>query len=107
MNYVLGSVCHACESPNSVGRRFCGACGAALGVPCSRCAFTNTISDRFCGGCGHAVREEEPPVPVEKAPRVPLTSILVPARGSAKAAAAPQVRLSQSQIDDLYGRRDE
>jgi hypothetical protein len=54
--------CPHCSAENREGRRFCGACGAALPPPCQHCGFVNHANERFCGGCG-SVLEAEPAAP--------------------------------------------
>ncbi len=44
--------CVRCGAGNAAGRRFCGACGAALAVACAACDFVNEPGVAFCGGCG-------------------------------------------------------
>jgi len=49
--------CPQCASDNRPGRRFCGACGAAIPSPCPSCGFANEPDERFCGGCGKSLAE--------------------------------------------------
>src|SRR5216683_2889250 len=55
---TMSNHCPRCNAENRAGRRFCGACGAALPRPCEHCGFVNQADERFCGGCGSAL---EPP----------------------------------------------
>jgi hypothetical protein len=64
--------CDICRNPNSVGSRYCGACGselpavksrygafvkrARLGPNCQACGFQNQIGSKFCGNCGGKIR---------------------------------------------------
>ena len=49
--------CLRCGIDNGAGRRFCGACGAALQSLCASCGFANEPEARFCGGCGQPLDE--------------------------------------------------
>jgi class 3 adenylate cyclase/tetratricopeptide (TPR) repeat protein len=48
-------LCPACQFENSVGAKFCGACGASLTLTCSRCSTKNPPSFKFCSECGSAL----------------------------------------------------
>ncbi len=56
---TVSNYCPRCNAENRVGRRFCGACGAALPRRCEHCGFVNQAIERFCGGCG-SVLEPQP-----------------------------------------------
>jgi hypothetical protein len=49
-------VCPECGTPNPVGTRFCGNCGAPLTVHrevvCRACGAMNESGRRYCGNCG-------------------------------------------------------
>ena len=55
------TACLACGAENAPGRKFCGACGAALARICPACAATNEPEARFCGECGGALEAAAPP----------------------------------------------
>jgi hypothetical protein len=62
--------CGACGSDNRPGRRFCGACGAALVLACPSCRFANEPDEQFCGGCGQrlALSAASPPEQAHPSP---------------------------------------
>jgi NAD(P)-dependent dehydrogenase (short-subunit alcohol dehydrogenase family) len=55
---TMSNHCPRCNAENREGRRFCGACGAALPLPCEHCGFVNQADERFCGGCGSALEPQ-------------------------------------------------
>ncbi len=45
--------CRDCRTRNSIGRKFCAKCGAALFDKCPACGFDgNALKTKFCGRCG-------------------------------------------------------
>lgn len=52
-------VCGRCQTPNSVGTRFCKSCGAQLSVTCPKCGNNTEASAAFCAHCGVNIREEQ------------------------------------------------
>src|SRR3954462_14520522 len=67
--------CPSCGAENRPGRRFCGACGAALSAACPSCGFVNEPDEKFCGGCGR---------------RMVSPSVETPQTASGQATPAPQ-----------------
>lgn len=63
--------CPRCQGENREGRRFCGACGAALPPPCPACGFANAPEERFCGGCGASLHPGSAATPVAAEPLQP------------------------------------
>src|SRR5262249_40698954 len=61
--------CPQCAADNRPGRRFCGACGAAIPSPCPSCGFANEPDERFCGGCGKSLAERPPQTPQAYTPK--------------------------------------
>ncbi len=53
--------CSTCGHQNRAGRKFCGACGAALALACASCGTPYDAGEKFCGECGAEVK-----VPDEK-----------------------------------------
>jgi class 3 adenylate cyclase len=49
--------CSNCRFDNSVGRKFCSECGAALARGCPRCNADNAPAAKFCGECGASLSE--------------------------------------------------
>jgi len=81
--------CPTCGTPNEVGRKFCGECGAALAHTCATCGAGNAPGMKFCGECGS-----------------PLTAgagAAAPARTVAAAAPAAERRLVSVLFADLVG----
>ena len=48
-----------CRQENSVGARFCNACGARLAVACPACGHANVADSRFCNACGQRLDAAE------------------------------------------------
>src|SRR5688500_6777896 len=62
--------CPSCGAENRPGRRFCGACGAALPAACPSCGFVNETDETFCGGCGRRMASPQAaPAPESYTPR--------------------------------------
>jgi class 3 adenylate cyclase/tetratricopeptide (TPR) repeat protein len=46
--------CQECAHENTLGSRFCTACGTGLTIPCASCGHGVSPDARFCGWCGSA-----------------------------------------------------
>ncbi len=101
--------CPSCDHPNAPERNFCAACGAVLARYCPRCGFRNGATDRYCGGCGAAAENAAARAPVGEAPPPPehadpaVADLLAAAREADIAAPERDVRVSQDDIDSLFG----
>ncbi len=103
-------ICPTCDHPNAAERNFCAACGAVLACYCPRCGFRNGATDRYCGGCGAATdgaaaarapAGEPPPLPADADPAV--ADLLAAAQEVSDAVHEGDVRVSQDDIDSLFG----
>jgi len=56
-------LCQSCGTPNPVGTKFCGNCGASLvpvaKVKCPKCEADMPATMKFCGNCGSPLKPEE------------------------------------------------
>ena len=68
--------CLRCGIDNGAGRRFCGACGAAIQSVCASCGFANEPDARFCGGCGQPLDEAPQQSPHSYTPKHLVDRIL-------------------------------
>jgi hypothetical protein len=45
-------ICPQCETPNTLGLRFCRDCGHRIGVECTKCGELVEAAAKFCAACG-------------------------------------------------------
>ena len=45
-------VCPECDTPNSIGLRYCNECGAQIGAECTQCGELVEMAAKFCAACG-------------------------------------------------------
>jgi hypothetical protein len=45
-------VCPKCQTPNTIGLRFCAECGYQIGAECTRCGELVEAAAKFCSACG-------------------------------------------------------
>ena len=112
--------CPRCKQAQTPERNFCGACGNALAQFCRCCGFRNPAADRFCGGCGaplgqaaaagarvsstEAVGGASAPDPArEPGADDGLAELIEAAREEPPAPDDAAVRVSQDDIDSLFG----